>query len=557
MRSWIAALALSVICTGCSRGPSTPAAAAPAPAQPKLGIRPAGETEIQPDLSKIQSEDLKKVFAYIDEHIDDHVVNLQKWIRQPSISNSGEGIPESAEMVKGFFEQLGCQESRVYDVGITEWGAPGNPVVYARCDEGAPKTVAIYWQYDTMPITQPDVWKAPPFEARIVEQPPYKKVLIGRGATNSKGPEMAQLNALMSIKAVTGKLPVNVVFVAEGDEERMDVGVRKFVKDHPDLFKNVDALIGESGQQSPSGSGSVGGGSEGCVYIELTTSGRSWGRGPVQSDIHGSNKRSVDSPAWRHIQMLASLVSKDGNTPLIRGFLDGAEPLSMRETDQLKTAAAKTDMKIAAENLGVARFIADDPFTMLKMGRYGTSFNMDGIWGGNMYAGGAGAILPNKITSKHNMRYIPRMNGLEMVKRIREQLDRNGYQDVEMKIIGDVPWSKMSYDTDIARAMTQMYDQFNIPHGEPAQYATILGGYWPSYLFSNQEVGQRVAPVSMPIGMGGAGHGGGAHAANEFYVIEGAGKVYGMAGAEKAQAAIFYNFAGTNGPPPAPRKTND
>ena len=93
MRSWIAALALSVICTGCSRGPSTPAAAAPA--QPKLGIRPAGETEIQPDLSKIQSEDLKKVFAYIDEHIDDHVVNLQKWIRQPSISNSGEASPRA------------------------------------------------------------------------------------------------------------------------------------------------------------------------------------------------------------------------------------------------------------------------------------------------------------------------------------------------------------------------------------------------------------------------------------------------------------------------------
>ena len=126
--------------------------------QPKLGIRPNGDTEIQPDLSKIQSEELKKVFAYIDEHIDEHVVNLQKWIRQPSISNSGEGIPESAEMVKGFFDQLGCQESRVYDVGITEWGAPGNPVVYARCDEGAPRTVAIYWQYDTMPVTQPDAW---------------------------------------------------------------------------------------------------------------------------------------------------------------------------------------------------------------------------------------------------------------------------------------------------------------------------------------------------------------------------------------------------------------
>src|SRR5262245_62709845 len=320
---------------GCQRmsdaGVAASPAATPTPLQASLGIRPDGDTEIQPDMSQIASPELQKVFAHIDTHIDEHVQTFQKWIQQPSISNSGEGIPESAEMVKGFFEQLGCQESRVYDVGITEWGSPGNPVVYARCDEGAPRTIAIYWQYDTMPITQPDAWTAPPFEARIVEQAPYKKVLIGRGATNSKGPEMAQLNALLAIKAVTGKLPVNIVFVAEGDEERMDIGVRKFVMDHPDFFKNVDALIGESGQQAPSGSAGVGGGSEGCVYFELTTSGKSWGRGPVQSDIHGSNKRSVDSPAWRHMKMLTSLVSEDGNTPLVKGFTDGLEPLSEKD----------------------------------------------------------------------------------------------------------------------------------------------------------------------------------------------------------------------------------
>lgn len=544
MRSAIVLLcALALV--GCSKaGPDTASKTAAAPAKATLGIRPAGDTEIQPDMSKITNEDLKKVFTYIDDHIDDHVENLQKWIRQPSISNSGEGIPESAEMVKGFFDQLGCQQSQVYDVGITEWGAPGNPVVYAKCDYGAPRTIAIYWQYDTMPITQPDAWKYPPFEGRIVEQPPFKKVLIGRGATNSKGPEIAYWNALMSIKAVTGKIPVNLIFVAEGDEERMDVGLRKFVKDHPDFFKGADALIGEGGGQAPSGGAGVGGGSEGCVYVELTTSGKSWGRGPLQSDIHGANKRSVDSPAWRHIKMLASLVSDDGNTPKVAGFTDGIEPLTAAETEQLKKAAEKTDLKVAAENLGVGRFIADDPFTMLKMARYGISFNLDGIWGGNMYAGGAGAILPNKITSKHNMRYVPKMHGPDMVKRIREQLDRNGYKDVEMKMIGDVPWSKMSYDTDIARAMTQAYEQFNIPHGPPANYASILGGYWPAYLFSNQEVGQKVAPVSMPIGMGGAGHGGNAHAANEYYVIEGAGKVYGMAGAEKVAASIIYNFAG-------------
>jgi acetylornithine deacetylase/succinyl-diaminopimelate desuccinylase-like protein len=541
--------AVGVVAAGCSRGAQPAAPVQPPPAKTKLGVRPAGDETIKPDVSKV-SDELKKVYAYIDGHIDDHVELLQKWIRQPSISNSGEGIPESAEMVKGFFDQLGCQESRVYDVGVTEWGAPGNPVVYAKCDEGAPRTIAVYWQYDTMPVTQPDAWTSPPFEGRLVEQPPFKKVLIGRGATNSKGPELAYWNALMSIKAVTGKLPVNLVFVAEGDEERMDIGLRKFVKDHPEFFQHVDALIGEGGDQAPSGGAGVGGGSEGCVYIELTTSGRSWGRGPVQSDIHGANKRAVDSPAWRHIKMLASLVSDDGNTPLVKGFTDGIQPLSPKETERLKKEAEKTDLKVAAQNIGVARFISDDPFTMQKMAQYGISFNLDGIWGGNMYAGGAGAILPNKITSKHNIRYVPKMNGLEIVKRIREQLDRNGYKDVEMKVIGDVPWSKMSYDTDIARAMDSTYEIFGIPHGKPADYSTILGGYWPAYLFSNEEVGMRVAPVSMPIAIGGAGHGGNAHAANEYYVIEGAGKVYGMAGAEKAAATIIYNFAGRNAPPP-------
>jgi acetylornithine deacetylase/succinyl-diaminopimelate desuccinylase-like protein len=530
---------------GCKAKPNVQTAETPS--TPKLGIRPEGDETIHPDPGKIPP-DLQKVYAYIDQHIDDHVQNLQKWIRQPSISNSGEGIPESAEMVKGFFDQLGCQQTRVYDVGITEYGSPGNPVVYAKCDEGAPKTLVIYWMYDTMPVTQPDAWISPPFEARIVDgstaglNPAFKKVLIGRGATNSKGPQMSQLNALMSMKAVLGKLPVNLIFVAEGDEERMDIGLRKFVKDHPDLFKGADAML-VFGTQAPSGAGGLMGGSEGCVYVELTTSGKRWGRGPIQSDIHGSNKRSVDSPAWRHIKMLSSLVSDDGNTPLIKGFFDGMQPLNASETDKLKGAASKVDMKVAAENLGVGRFISDDPFTMLKMARYGTSFNLDGIWGGNMYAGGAGAILPNKITSKHNFRYIPNMHGLDIVKKLRWQLDHNGYKDVQVKLIGDVPWSKMSYDSDIARAIMKTYSDFGIPYATPADGESILGGYWPSYLFSNGEVGQKIAPVSMPIAGGAAGLGGRAHAANEYYVIEGAGKVYGMAGAEKSVATIVYYYA--------------
>src|SRR5271165_3834060 len=294
--------------------------------------RPDGDTTVQIDMAKIKSDELKKVYANINDHFDEHVERLQKWIRQPSISNSGEGIQESAEMVKGFFDELGCQQSKVYDTGVTEWGLPGNPVVYAKCDEGAPKTIVIYWQYDTMPVTQPDNWKVPPFDAAIIPDGRYKKVLIARGAANSKGPEMEEFNALMAIRAVRGKLPVNVIWVAEGDEERMDIGLRNFVRDHQDLFKGANIMMG-------------GGSSEGCVYIQLTTSGKQWGRGPVQSDIHGSNKRSVDSPAWRHIKMLSSLVSEDGNTPLVQGWNENKLPATPEQLDRLRKRAENADLK--------------------------------------------------------------------------------------------------------------------------------------------------------------------------------------------------------------------
>ena len=556
MRRVLIAICALFVASACNQAAAPPPTAAPTAT---LGIRPAGDTEISPDLSQMPPE-LQKIHAYIDEHIDEHVENLQKWIRQPSISNSGEGIPESAEMVKGFFDELGCQQTQVYDVGITEYGTPGNPVVYAKCDEGAEKTVLIYWMYDTMPITQPDAWTSPPFEARLVEQAPYKKVLIGRGATNSKGPQMSQLNAFRAIKAVDGKLPVNLIVIAEGDEERMDIGLRKFIKDHPDLLAGADAMY-LFGGQSGSGNGGYGGGSEGCVYVELITSGTSWGRGPTVSNIHGSNKRSVDSPAWRHIKMLASLVSEDGNTPLIDGFYDGMVPLEPFQEADLKRRAEGVELTIAAENLGVGRYISDDPYTMLKMQNYGTSFNLDGIWGGNMYAGGAGAVLPNKITSKHNFRYVPNMKGTDIVKRLRAQLDKNGYKDVEVNMVGDVPWAKMSGDSDIARAMKRTYEVMNIPHGEPRSEWSIggggaaAGGYWPAYMFGNGEVGEKISDFKgVPIVGGGAGTGGRAHAANEYYVIEGAGKVYGMAGAEKAVATLMYAFAGKI--PPAPVKTN-
>ena len=507
---------------------STVSAAAPAPVAKPLGIRPHGDTTADIDMSLVHNDDLKEVFAYIDENIDQHVINLQKWIQQPSISNTGEGIQESAYMVEGFFDQLGCQETTVYDVGITEWGQQGNPVVYAKCDEGAEKTLVVYWMYDTMPITQPDLWKSPPFAAELMPQAPFPLVMIGRGTANSKGRQMAFWNAMMSIKATTGKLPVNLIFVAEGDEERMSIGYRKFVRENPELFAGADAMWG-------------GGGSEGCVFVELITSGESWGRGPNYSNIHGGNKRSVDAPAWRHIQMLSTLVDETGNKVMIDGFYDDIEPLTAAEDERLRKSAANFNVDVAATNLGVARFIADDPYEVTKMRRYGTSMNLDGIWGGNMFEGGSGAILPNRIVSKHNFRYLPAQDGMDIVDKLRTHLDKHGYEDVEINVVGDVPWAKVTNDSDLHVAANEMRAAFGMAPNELSSDETMLGGYWPAYLFSGDV-------LNIPIASGMVGSGGNSHAANEFYVVEGTGGTWGMADSEKSVAMTLYSWAGLNKP---------
>ena len=185
------------------------------------------------------------------------------------------------------------------------------------------------------------------------------------------------------------------------------------------------------------------------------------------------------------------------------------------------------------------------PTWCIKGGSFETSFNLDGIWGGNMYAGGAGAIMPNKITSKHNFRYVPRMNGLDIVKKLRAQIDANGYKDVEVKLIGDVPWSRgSSPDTDISKARRKGASIWSprVLRTRRRGRAPVVGPEfkWDELRFRGEPTRRLLAVLSVgrrrsrpegrhhlhPDGRGGDGGGGGgrAHAANEYYTIEAIGK---------------------------------
>src|SRR2546428_2852089 len=160
----------------------------------------------------------------------------------------------------------------------------------------------------------PSEWSAPPFDAALVEKPGFGKVLMGRGAVNQKGPQAAFLAALHAIKGAGKKMPVNLVLVAEGEEEIGSPHFAQVVRD-PEVSAALKRCIGmymPSAAQDPDGGLTVSLGAKGVIECELIASGERWGRGPPK-DVHSSNRSRLDSPAFHLIQALHTLISADGD----------------------------------------------------------------------------------------------------------------------------------------------------------------------------------------------------------------------------------------------------
>jgi len=486
---------------------------------------------------------LEKVYRNIDENINAHIKRLQEFIRQESISQTGEGVKECAELLKSYLKELGCKEARLVPQTYS-------PVVYAEYDAGAEKTVIIYMMYDVQPAEDIHLWKVPPFEAKIVPMAPFKKVLMARGAINTKGPLAAFLNAMQAMRDAD-ELPVNLIFVAEGEEERASISMPKFVREYTNKLKKADAVFFPTASQDQNGLARPHMGSEGILYVELETSGAYWGRGPTKFGVHGALKLIIDSPAWRHIKMLSSLVTEDGNKILIKGWYDDIKVPTkldlkiLRKGYRKSTPAVKVfDPELIKQTLKIKTFIDNltDKEEIIKRSAFGTSFNIDGIWGG-WIGPGSKTFVPHMVTSKHNIRFVPNQKLNSLFGKIRAHLDEKGYKDVKLRKLGGYPWALTSHKSAIAEAAYSMFEQFKVKYAIYPPVASPVKFFpaWPAYVFTGK-------PLKLPIIGGALGHGARAHSPNEYYVIEGAngrhGRVYGLAGAEKSMATILYNYAG-------------
>src|SRR3989442_9029230 len=158
-----------------------------------------------------QQSDLGPVFAQVERRHDESVQRRQEWIRQPSIAAENRGMNEGCELAMRLLRDAGFDR-------VTKIPADGQPGSFATLDSGAPRALGLYFMYDVKQA-DPHEWSSPPFEAALVDKPGLGRVLIGRGAVNQKGPEASFLAALHAIRAAGRKLPVNFVFVAEGEEE--------------------------------------------------------------------------------------------------------------------------------------------------------------------------------------------------------------------------------------------------------------------------------------------------------------------------------------------------
>src|SRR2546430_393449 len=164
-----------------------------------------------PTLSSAVENDLADIRREVAKRHDEAVKRLQEWIALPSIAAEDRGYPAGAEHMAKLARDAGFQRATVINTD-------GKPGVFATLDAGAAKTVGLYFMYDVKQF-DPVEWTSPPLEARLVDRPGLGKVIIGRGAVNQKGPEAAFLAALYAIRGAGRKMPVNLVMVAEGEEE--------------------------------------------------------------------------------------------------------------------------------------------------------------------------------------------------------------------------------------------------------------------------------------------------------------------------------------------------
>ena len=476
--------------------------------------------------AQADTRDLEAIRAQIEKRHEEAVQRLQEWIRQPSIAAENRGVSEGCDLMIRLLRDAGFGD-------VTRVPTDGQPGVFATIDAGAPRTVGVYLMYDVKQV-DPTEWSSPPWDAALVDKPGLGKVMVGRGAVNQKGPQATFLAALHAIRGAGRKLPVNLVLVAEGEEEIGSPHFPQIIR-KPEVraaLKKCTGVFMPFPSQGLDGDVQINLGAKGIIELELIASGERWGRGP-RKDVHSSTKAYLDSPAWHLVQALATLVTADGNEPAIDGLTNKARPLSNSEKAMIAEASRRLKEDVTRKQLGVEHWVGDVGWLeALERLASRPTVNIEGLVGGYTGPGGK-TILPHKAAAKLDLRLVPDMTAAESLAALKAHLAKRGFGDIEVNMTGGYDPTSTPADAALIRAQTAVYRRSGI---DPIFWPRLAGS-WPGYVFTGE-------PLRLPAGHFGLGHGGGAHAPDEYYVIESSNpKVQGMDGAAFSFVEYLHELA--------------
>ncbi len=417
--------------------------------------------------------DYPKLDRYLDAHLDQSIAELSRLVAQPSVGAQNLGLRECSALVAEMLRKRG------FAVSLME--TKGAPVVYGEHAGRSDKTLLIYNHYDVQPPEPLELWETPPFEPSL-----RGGKLYGRGVSDDKGHITARLHALDALLATNGELPCRVKFIIEGEEETASVNLFEFVRQNTALLK-ADACIWEFGSVDHRDVPIEHLGLRGICYVELSVE-------TAATDVHSGLGGSIlANAAWRLVWALNTLKGSDEKI-LIPGFYDSVRPPSERDRELM---AAMPE-------------IADEYRT-----RFGVQHFLKGLTGGvdlrieevfsptcticglsSGYQGpGSKTVLPARASAKVDFRLVPDQDPDDVLKKLRNHLDRQGFTDIQIADLGGDPPARTDPDDPFIQLVTRTAEEV---FETPMQLVPLIGGSGPSYPF--------VHDLHLPVATAGLGH---------------------------------------------------
>jgi acetylornithine deacetylase/succinyl-diaminopimelate desuccinylase-like protein len=333
------------------------------------------------------------------------------------------------------------------------------------------------------------------------------------------------------------------MFVAEGEEFVGSPHVPKIIERYRDRLSKADGMITPGPAQAANGDVTLALGNKGCLHIELECSGDRWGRGPAGAAVHSSTQCVVDHPAWRLVHALATLYDPARNRILVDGFYEGLRAPSPEDRRLIAALAARYKGREVSVLPGagpgrLARFIDDvDGAALFERYCFQPTMNINGLRAGYTGPGTTLWTLPHAAYCTIDHRLPPDLDPEVCRGKIRAHLDRAGYGDVGIKVLMSVGAQKLSINDELAQSALRVFGAWKI---EPAVWPR-RGASGPTGFFS-QMLGLKV------LGATGVGYASGHSGPDEFLVVDGDGKVGGLAELEKSYIDLLYSFAAYPGP---------